>query len=577
MVITALVKKIAAGNEINPSRIGPHSLRSGGANAMFVVGYDTDVIKIWGRWKSASFTTYLRNDDRILTGVGCGMMLATGLLPQLQRQSGDDLNKERGINDGRAGGKGGRGKSPDSRMFLISKKMSQLCRHDARTYRQKNGFVDLRDILNHHDMIELSATKEDIIRIVNGEGRNYKKRFEFGHMRDGSEAVRTSKGHSANSGVTSEYLEDIGGPGMIVRGASLSNARSICDQGVAAMDRLHIHLGSVKSDRRGERFAGIRNHSEVGVVFGGAEFIQRGIKFYKSANDVILTEGLGGVLPAGLVMKVVSVRESRVLYTRSQGWLDKGSEGDRSERRDECPRRVYLTPAPVSSVRRISEGQLAGYGSRSSSYVSTDSSPYVIETPDSRKRVLVNEDPFGGSSRVKIELTEGECDGEPRFADPRLCKQEADIEEGDMEKEEKIEKEEGMTTTNVKEEEEDWKEEKDEKNEMGQEGIKPEIITPYPLSPTSMTLDNSPESPAIDLGFSGLESPDEMDFDTVITRTANMIDGGDPATNFNSVLTRTAATMIRNDLSVRGSGSGAPTQVVTMEEKTQRIAGGRLR
>ena len=97
--LTALMKIIASENDINPDRIGPHSLRSGWANAMFVAGYDTDVIQRWGRWKSASFATYLWNDDMVLSGAGRGMMLATGLLPQLKRQSGDDRNRKIQKND----------------------------------------------------------------------------------------------------------------------------------------------------------------------------------------------------------------------------------------------------------------------------------------------------------------------------------------------------------------------------------------------------------------------------------------------------------------------------------------------
>lgn len=45
--ITDLMEIVASGNEINPNMIGPHSLRSGGG-AMFVVRYDTDVIKKMG-------------------------------------------------------------------------------------------------------------------------------------------------------------------------------------------------------------------------------------------------------------------------------------------------------------------------------------------------------------------------------------------------------------------------------------------------------------------------------------------------------------------------------------------------
>ena len=34
--------------------------------------------------------------------------------------------------------------------------------------------------------------------------------------------------------------------------------------------------------------------------------------------------------------------------------------------------------------------------------------------------MLANEDPFGGNSRMGIELDEGECDEEPRFAEPMV-------------------------------------------------------------------------------------------------------------------------------------------------------------
>ena len=244
------MKIIASENEINPTRTGPQCIRIGWANAMFVAGCDTDVIKRWGRWEPARFATYLRNGDRVLAGVGRGMMLAAGLLPQLQRQSGDDRNKERRISDGKAGGKDGWGRPSDPRMFQISKKVSQLCRHDERIYRQRNGFAELAEILNHRDMGAFPATQEDANRIAHGDGGNFKKRFEFGQMEKGRRDIMTSQGHSAHSGVTTDYLEDIGCPGLVLHGKSLGDTRSICAQCVGRMGRLRIHLGRMITDRR---------------------------------------------------------------------------------------------------------------------------------------------------------------------------------------------------------------------------------------------------------------------------------------------------------------------------------------
>ena len=140
-------------------------------------------------------------------------------------------------------------------------------------------------------------------------------------MENGNASIRTSQGHSIHAGVSADYLEDIGNPGRVVRGTSLESAVSIFERGLGRMDRMHIHLGRMIKDRRGERPEGIRNHTEVGIVFDGAECRQRGVIFYRSANDVILTEGIYGILPGNLVMEVFAIRDGRVLYTRTEGWL----------------------------------------------------------------------------------------------------------------------------------------------------------------------------------------------------------------------------------------------------------------
>ena len=73
---------------------------------MFGAGYDSEGIKRWGRWKSDTFSCYLRNDDRVLATVGTGMIKSIGLMGQLERQSDRDLAKQVGREEGRDGGKG---------------------------------------------------------------------------------------------------------------------------------------------------------------------------------------------------------------------------------------------------------------------------------------------------------------------------------------------------------------------------------------------------------------------------------------------------------------------------------------
>lgn len=51
-------------------------------------------------------------------------------------------------------------------------------------------------------------------------------------------------------------------------------------------------------------------------------------------------------------------------------------------------------------------------------------------------------------------------------------------------------------------------------------GIEPTVDTPWPITPTSLELGDIPDLATFDLWFPGLYSRGVMDFDTVITRTA---------------------------------------------------------
>ena len=167
------------------------------------------------------------------------------------------------------------------------------------------------------------------------------------------------------------------------------------------------------TDTRGERAEGIRNHTETGVIPDGSECKQSGSKFYKSANDAILTEGANVTLPADLVTKVISIRSGKVLYTRIGGRIvQKSADASGTGRsvtpmmtetrlrltdRGETPRQFTRTPSSSSPQMSSSHERPSDLNqSFSSSYRSSDRSPYVIETPESRRSLLVNEDPFGG-------------------------------------------------------------------------------------------------------------------------------------------------------------------------------------
>ena len=52
------------------SRIGNHSVRSGGATAMWRACDAIEIINRWGRWRSSPFQGYLRDGHRVMSSIG---------------------------------------------------------------------------------------------------------------------------------------------------------------------------------------------------------------------------------------------------------------------------------------------------------------------------------------------------------------------------------------------------------------------------------------------------------------------------------------------------------------------------
>ncbi len=61
--VTQLVKKAATLLDKDPRHFGSHSLRSGGATAMFRGNVSKTVIKLFGRWSSDAFERYIQIAD----------------------------------------------------------------------------------------------------------------------------------------------------------------------------------------------------------------------------------------------------------------------------------------------------------------------------------------------------------------------------------------------------------------------------------------------------------------------------------------------------------------------------------
>ena len=206
-----------------------------------------------------------------------------------------------------------------------------------------------------------------------------KKRFEWGKMNNGERALRTSQGHSKDAGVTSEYLTKVIRPGLLVRGTSLENAKSICREGINRMDRMHIHLGRMVNSRP----MGIRPGSEAVIVIDGDLCVSDGIVIYESANNVVLAEGGNGKLPSCYIAQAYELANGNALYNQDEGWL--GEEGgEESEDFTALSGECDVSPLTRTCVETIGGASGGGH--------------------EPTRKKWVNADPFDGNVTAEIEL-----------------------------------------------------------------------------------------------------------------------------------------------------------------------------
>ena len=71
--VQTMLKLAALNTGLNPEDFGTHSLRFGGASALWAAFHDTGLIKRWGRWATDSFQTYLWEDRKGATGIAAAM------------------------------------------------------------------------------------------------------------------------------------------------------------------------------------------------------------------------------------------------------------------------------------------------------------------------------------------------------------------------------------------------------------------------------------------------------------------------------------------------------------------------
>ncbi|KAK9329480.1 KptA family-domain-containing protein [Lipomyces starkeyi] len=207
-------------------------------------------------------------------------------------------------------------RAPESPDVKLSKSLSYILRHGPAKEKlpiQQDGYMNVMQLLNHPRLKGIKFT--DIRRVVDSNSKNRFKLEYRGH--DGQETlnlddpggwwIRANQGHSFT--VTDLELEPITDPEscpVAIHGTYMEVWKNaIRSQGLSKMKRNHIHLAAGLPGETGI-ISGMRSNSDVYIYVDIKKAIEDGIRFYKSENGVILTDGKDGVLPPQYFGKVVN-------------------------------------------------------------------------------------------------------------------------------------------------------------------------------------------------------------------------------------------------------------------------------
>jgi len=184
-----------------------------------------------------------------------------------------------------------RGLPKDSPQVRISKTLSWILRHGAQQEglaMLPNGYVKVVDLLANPKLQSLNL--DALLDIVKSDSKQrYDLMFEAATE---TWWIKANQGHSIKTVklelhpiMTSSDIPS----GIAVHGTTALAWKTISTQGLSKMSRNHIHLAQgIAGDKV---ISGMRKASEIFIFVDVQKALDAGLKFFLSANGVVLTEG----------------------------------------------------------------------------------------------------------------------------------------------------------------------------------------------------------------------------------------------------------------------------------------------
>ncbi|XP_058224672.1 uncharacterized protein LOC131333885 [Rhododendron vialii] len=227
------------------------------------------------------------------------------------RGRGLDERDNRERSRGRGSGRDGRSSGKD-KIDALGRLMTRILRHMASELSlsmRSDGYVRVQDVLklNMKTFADIPLRAHTIDDIREAVRRDNKQRFSL-LEENGELLIRANQGHSITTVETESLLKPILSAEEIpvcVHGTYKEYLKSILDQGLKRMERLHVHF-SCGLPTDGKVISGIRYNINVLIFLDVGKALEEGMKLYISDNKVILTEGFDGVVPVKYFEKIES-------------------------------------------------------------------------------------------------------------------------------------------------------------------------------------------------------------------------------------------------------------------------------
>ncbi|PFH57394.1 hypothetical protein XA68_15127 [Ophiocordyceps unilateralis] len=192
--------------------------------------------------------------------------------------------------------------SQTKREVQVSRALSRLLRHQAESAGIKldgDGFAPLEQVLAWGPLRSLNVSLQDVKHIV---ATNDKQRYTLKPSSEKSNSapsylIRANQGHSIKLDPSSSLLTAISRsasnvPARVLHGTYFAFWPAIeASGGLRRMGRNHVHCSTGDPDEDDGVVSGMRRDAELVVELDVEASLQAGVKWWRSENGVVLTEG----------------------------------------------------------------------------------------------------------------------------------------------------------------------------------------------------------------------------------------------------------------------------------------------